>query len=178
LAQFDSPARGEIALYNRLILRKFGSANLKIENRMRKLIFPLAAVAVLLAAAGCQGPEQKLGRGLSNSYEIVRWGELRRSIELNTIEPTSGAGYYGLIHGIDRSLARTGLGVVETITFPVTTPDYKPMFTKYLAPDPVFPASYKPGRFSDSLFDTDTYTGFSGGDVAPFVPGSRFSIFP
>jgi hypothetical protein len=52
------------------------------------------------------------------------------------------------------------------------------MFTKYIAPDPVFPESYKPGLLSDSLFDTDTYSGFSGGDVAPWVPGSRFSIFP
>jgi len=30
---------------------------------------------------------------------------------------------------------------------------------------------------SDPLFDADTYVGFSGGDVAPFVPGSRFSVF-
>ena len=30
---------------------------------------------------------------------------------------------------------------------------------------------------SDALFDTDTYTGFSGGDVAPLFPGSRFSVF-
>ena len=27
------------------------------------------------------------------------------------------------------------------------------------------------------MFDTDTYTGFSGGDVAPFIPGSRFRVF-
>lgn len=144
---------------------------------MRKIIFPLAAIVVALFAVGCAGPEQKLGRGLSNTYEIVRWGELRRSVELNSIEPLPGTGYYGLIHGFDRSLARTGLGVMETLTFPIPTPTYQPMFTKYLAPDPVFPANYKPGHISDSLFDTDTYTGFSGGDVAPWVPGSRFTIF-
>ena len=51
------------------------------------------------------------------------------------------------------------------------------MFTSYLKPDPVFPESYKPGLISDALFDTDTYTGFSGGDVAPFIPGSRFRVF-
>jgi hypothetical protein len=27
------------------------------------------------------------------------------------------------------------------------------------------------------LFDTDTYVGLSGGDVAPFMPGSRFKVF-
>lgn len=144
---------------------------------MRKIFFPLAALAVALVAVGCTGPEQKLGRGLSNTYEIVRWGELRRSVELNAVEPLPGTGYYGFIHGFDRSLGRTGLGVFETLTFPIPTPTYKPMFTRYFAPDPVFPESYKPSLLSDALFDTDTYTGFSGGDVAPWFPGSRFSIF-
>jgi len=27
------------------------------------------------------------------------------------------------------------------------------------------------------MFDTDTYVGYSGGDVAPFVPNSRFKVF-
>ena len=86
---------------------------------MRKMILPLAALTVALFATGCTGPEQKLGRGFSNCYEVVRWGELRRSVELNAVEPISGTGYFGFIHGVDRSLARTGLGVVETITFPI-----------------------------------------------------------
>jgi putative exosortase-associated protein (TIGR04073 family) len=162
------------ALYKPGFPRKFKTKSI---DRMRKIILPLAAVAMVFLAAGCTGPEQKLGRGLSNTYELVRWGELRRSIEQNAVEPLPGTGYFGVIHGFDRSLARAGLGVVETITFPIPTPDYQPMFTRYLAPDPVFPESYKPGLLSDSLFDTDTYTGFSGGDVAPYVPGSRFSIF-
>jgi hypothetical protein len=29
----------------------------------------------------------------------------------------------------------------------------------------------------DSMFDRDTSLDFSGGDVMPFVPGSRFRIF-
>jgi len=142
---------------------------------MRKIIFPLAALAVAFFAAGCAGPEQKLGRGLSNTFEIVRLGELRRSVELNAVEPLPGTGYFGFIHGVDRSLERTGLGLYETVTFPI--PSYRPICTKSFSPDPVFPASYKPALLSDGLFDTDTYTGFSGGDVAPFIPGSRFSIF-
>jgi len=144
---------------------------------MYKLILPLAAGAVALFATGCTGPEHKLGRGLSNTYEIVRWGELRRSVEENAIEPIPGQGYYGFCHGFDRSLARTGIGLMETVTFPIPTPTYDPIFPNYMSPDPVFPLSYQPGLVSDAMFDTDTYTGFSGGDVAPWVPGSRFSIF-
>ena len=154
---------------------------------MRKIIFPLAAMAVAIIAVGCAGPEQKLGRGLSNTYEIVRWGEFRRSVELNGMEPIPSYGYYGFIHGVDRTLQRTGIGIVETITFPIPTPTYGPICPGFYehAPgdervnaDPVYPSSYTPGHLSDSIYDTDTYTGFSGGDVAPFVPGSRFSIFP
>jgi putative exosortase-associated protein (TIGR04073 family) len=149
---------------------------------MRKIIFPLVAVAAALFAAGCTGPEQKLGRGLSNTYEVVRWGELRRSVEQNSVLDTPGTGYYGLIHGFDRSVQRTGLGLLEVVTFPVPTPTYKPLFPKFydaktIPGDPVYPESYKPSLMSDALFDTDTYTGFSGGDVAPWFPGSRFAIF-
>jgi len=135
----------------------------------------MVACLAALAFTGCSGPEQKLGRGLSNSYEIVRWGEMRSSVEQNTVFHRPGEGYYGLIHGFDRSLQRFGLGVYEVVTFPI--PSYQPVMTKSFAPDPVFPGSYKPGHISDPLFDTDTYTGFSGGDVAPFIPGSRFQVF-
>jgi putative exosortase-associated protein (TIGR04073 family) len=144
---------------------------------MRKIIFPLAAVAVALLANGCTGPEQKLGRGFSNCYEVVRWGELRSSIEKNAVEPIPGTGYFGFIHGVNRSLGRAGLGVFEVATFPIPMPTYKPIFTQYFEPDPVFPISYAPGLLSDAMFDTDTYTGFSGGDVAPWFPGSRFQVF-
>jgi len=142
---------------------------------MRKIIFPIAAVLTALFATGCTGPEQKLGRGLSNTMELVRWGEMRQSVEQNSVLESPGYGYYGAIHGFDRSLQRAGLGIYETVTFPI--PSYAPICTKSFAPDPVGPESYKPGLYSDALFDTDTYTGFSGGDVAPLVPGSRFKIF-
>jgi putative exosortase-associated protein (TIGR04073 family) len=142
---------------------------------MRQIIFPLAAVLTALFAAGCAGPDQKLGRGLSNTFEIVRLGEMRKSIEENSMIDRPGYGYYGFVHGFNRSLARTGIGLYEVVTFPI--PTYDPIFTKHFAPDPVGPESYKPGHYSDALFDTDTYTGFSGGDVAPWIPGSRFKVF-
>lgn len=143
---------------------------------MRKVILPLCAAFAALFAAGCANSEQKLGRGMSNTYEAIRLGEMRRSIEQTAIFDSPGQGYTtGAIRGFDRSMARTGIGLYEIITFPF--PPYTPVATKYLSVDPVFPESYSPQLISDPLFKTDTYSGFSGGDVAPFVPGSRFRIF-
>jgi putative exosortase-associated protein (TIGR04073 family) len=143
---------------------------------MRKIIFPLFAVMAALFAVGCAGPESKLGRGISNSYECVRLGELRRSIEQTAVFDSPSAGYTtGFIRGFDRSIARTGIGLYEIVTFPI--PPYHPIATKYLTPQPEFPDSYKAGLIADPLFETDTYAGFSGGEVAPFIPGSRFRVF-
>jgi putative exosortase-associated protein (TIGR04073 family) len=144
---------------------------------MRNVI-PLLALAGLAAlfTSGCAGPEQKLGRGVSNTFEIVRAGEMRRSIEQTAVFESPSAGYTaGAVRGLNRTLARTGLGIYEIVTWPL--PPYHPIWTSYLSPGPVYPESYKPGLISGSTLDTDTYTGFSGGDVAPFVPGSRFRVF-
>ena len=143
---------------------------------MRKIIFPLFAVATALFAVGCTGPEQKLGRGISNSWEPIRLGEMRRTVEQTAVLSSPGEGYTtGVIRGFDRSVARTGIGIYEIVTFPF--PPYGPVATRHFSTRPVYPESYEPGLISNPLFDTDTYTGFSGGDIAPFVPGSRFKIF-
>ena len=144
---------------------------------MRNVTSLLAlAGLVALFTSGCAGPEQKFGRGMSNTFEIVRAGEMRRSIEQTAVFESPSAGYtVGAVRGLNRTLARTGLGLYEIVTAPF--PPYHPIWTSYLSPGPVYPESYKPGLISDSMFDTDTYTGFSGGDVAPFVPGSRFRVF-
>ncbi len=103
-------------------------------------------------------------------------GEFRRTVEQTAIFDSPGAGYTtGAVRGFDRSIARTGIGLYEVVTFPF--PPYTPVATRYLSPDPAFPESYKPLLVSDPLFRTDTYSGFSGGDIAPFIPGSRFKIF-
>jgi putative exosortase-associated protein (TIGR04073 family) len=136
----------------------------------------MLAVGAVLVVAGCADSEQKLGRGMSNTFEIVRMGDMRRSIEQTAVFDSPTEGYTtGAIRGFDHSMARTGIGIYEIITFPF--PPYHPVATKYLSVDPVFPESYKPGLIDDPLFHTDTYTGFSGGDIAPFIPGSRFSVF-
>jgi putative exosortase-associated protein (TIGR04073 family) len=135
-----------------------------------------AALLVGLMASGCAGPEKKLGRGLSNMYEIVRWGDMRRTIEQSTLFESKDATYAsGLVRGFNRSISRFGIGVFETVTFPI--PSYDPVCTNYLTPHIVYPDNYKPRIMADSLFATDTFIGFSGGDVAPMIPGSRFRIF-
>ncbi|HTV76096.1 MAG TPA: exosortase system-associated protein, TIGR04073 family [Candidatus Baltobacteraceae bacterium] len=139
---------------------------------------PILAVIAFAAlfTSGCAGPEEKFGRGMRNTYEVVRLGEMRRSIEQTSVFDSPEAGMTtGLVRGLDRSLARTGVGIYEMVTAPL--PPYGPVFTKYLKPEPVYPESYKPGLLSDSIFNTDTYTGYSGGDVAPWFPGSRFRVF-
>lgn len=143
---------------------------------MRKLNFLFAAIAAVFTLTGCKGPEQKLARGMDNTFEVIRWGDMRRSIEQEAILSAPNISYsYGAVHGFDQSLKRIGLGVWEIVSFPF--PPYRPIFTDSVPAVPQYPDSYKPGLISGSTFDTDTYTGFSGGDVAPFVPGSRFSVF-
>ena len=81
----------------------------------------------------------------------------------------------GFIRGFNRSLVRTGVGIYELVTAPF--PSYDPVFTDYMTVNPVYPASYTPHLVAGPTFGPDASLGFSGGDVAPFVPGSRFRIF-
>ena len=144
--------------------------------------FPFFAVLAIagVLAAGCAGPEQKLGRGLNNTFDIVRGGEARRTIEQTALFDNPDYAYStGFVKGLNRTLARTGLGLYEIVTFPIPNPGrgYDPVCTGSFAPNPVYPDSYKPTLMEDSMFATDTNLGFGGGDVAPFIPGSRFRIF-
>lgn len=144
---------------------------------MRKKISLLGAVAILaLLATGCAGPEKKLGRGFNNLGEVVRWGETRRSMEQAGVwkGPHAARGR-GLVAGLNKSFARIGVGVYEVVTFPI--PSYDPICTRHVTPVPGSPDNYKPGLPDIALYDTDTALGFSGGDVAPIIPGSRFAIF-
>lgn len=154
----------------------------------------LAGAAALLI--GCAGPEKKLGRGLLNATEFARLGEINRSMEQTYLwENTDSAYTTGLIRGLHRSFTRTGIGIYEIVTAPF--PPYDPLLTSstLVFPDPnvrnkrypwggmvlteypTYPDSYRPGIIADSIFSTDTSLGFSGGDVLPMVPGSRFRIF-
>ena len=162
---------------------------------MRRAFVGVAALVALLVV-GCAGPERKLGRGIINATEFGRLGELRRSMEQTYLWEGPEASYtIGMLRGVNRSIARTFLGAFEIATFPL--PPYDPLFTpeRRLYPDisvrneddewggmrlpayPMYPENYRPGPVADSTFATDTSLGFSSGDVAPMIPGSRFRIF-
>ena len=144
-----------------------------------KLLLLGGGGALALFAAGCAGPEQKLGRGISNTFEVVRLGEMRSSIEQENLFDAPNAGYtIGVVRGFDRPVARTGVGLWEVLTFPIPNHDksYGPISAAY--DKAVYPGSYKPNWLGgDSTMETDSTMGMSGGDVAPFIPGSRFRIF-
>ena len=134
------------------------------------------AVCVLAAAflsTGCAGPERKLGRGLTNFTEATRLGELRHSMEQSAIwdSPEEGMSY-GLISGVSKTIKRTAVGAYEVVTFPI--PSYDPIIEPEWGQ---YPDNFKPNLVSDTTFSPDASLGFSGGDVAPFLPGSRFKIF-
>ncbi len=149
---------------------------------MRNSIILLAVGAVAVLLSGCASPpggyafEQKFGRGMRNFTEFVRIGEIRRSMEQTALLDGPDMGYTtGFIRGFNKSLARTGVGLYEIVTAPF--PPYDPVFTDYMTVNPVYPDSYKPHLLADPTFGPDVSLGFSGGDVAPFIPGSRFRIF-
>ena len=83
----------------------------------------------------------------------------------------------GFIHGVDRSVERTCIGFYEVLTFPI--PNHPPLdYGPIMRPaNPVYPDSYKPNAVMSSSYSPDASLGFSGGDVAPIIPGSRFRIF-
>ena len=144
---------------------------------MRKTLSLLSILALAsVFSTGCANVERKFGRGMSNVVEPLRMGELRRSMEQTALFDSPDAAYsVGFVRGLNRTLARTGIGVYEVVTAPF--PPYDPVATAYLSPAPVYPDSYKPDLMEDSTFSTDTNLGYGGGDVAPLIPGSRFRIF-
>ena len=108
--------------------------------------------------------------------EFARLGEMRREIEQTALFDQPGGHYAtGFVRGLSKTFARTGVGVYEVVTAPF--PPYDPVFTDYLSPSPSYPDNYRPGIIDDSMFATDVNMGFSGGDIAPYVPGSRFKVF-
>lgn len=149
-----------------------------------RVYFLIAAGALVCLAlsCGCRGPEEKLGRGIRNATEFARLGELRRTVEQSALFESPEYAYTtGVIRGFNRSVIRTLVGIYEIATFPL--PTYEPILRpgcKILpdaSVDPVYPDSYKPQLIELPTFETDTALGFSGGDIAPFIPGSRFRVF-
>jgi putative exosortase-associated protein (TIGR04073 family) len=134
----------------------------------------VAAVAVL--AVGCAKTEEKLGRGIRNTMEFTRMGEMRRSVEQTALFESPDKAYTtGIVKGFNKTIVRTGVGIYEIITCPF--PPYDPVFTSYISANPVAPDSFMPSMIADSTMSPDTNLGFSGGEVFPMMPGSRFRVF-
>ena len=74
---------------------------------MRIATFSLVAAAALVFA-GCAGPENKLGRGLSIMTALAGRGDISRAVEQTTIWDGPNTGATGLIRGFNRATARTG----------------------------------------------------------------------
>ncbi len=138
----------------------------------------ISLVSVGLFAAGCVGPERKFGRGINNMMEFGRGGEMRRSIEQTAVLDSPDLAFTsGMLHGFNRSLIRTFAGIYEVATFPIpnhASGDYGPIFHPE---NPVYPESYRPNWLADQILSPDTALDFGGGDIAPWIPGSRFHIF-
>src|SRR4051794_19018550 len=106
-------------------------------------LLTVAAVAGILAC-GCANTEKKLGRGMSNTAEIVRLGEFRRTMEQSALFEGPDYTYStGFVRVLTRSLARKGIGIYKIV--PAPFPPYGPVATDYLAPGPVYPDNYAPG---------------------------------
>jgi len=144
---------------------------------MAKRFSLLGAIAlVAMVAAGCKNMENKLGRGVNNFVEPVRLAEMRRSIEENALSRPGEVNYHtGVVRGFNRTVGRTGIGIYEIVTFPF--PPYDPVFTNTFSPIPKYPDSDPHPIISDPIFATDSEIGFSGGEVAPWLPGTKFWIF-
>ena len=145
---------------------------------MRNAISLLALTALgALFTAGCTGPENRLGDGINNLTEFARLGEMRASVEQSAVLDSNYS--TGLIHGFDQSVYRTVCGAYQVATFPagdyLTDTSFE---KKYIPQGTAYPDSYRPGLIDTTTFQTDTYFGFSGGDEFPYVPGSRFAVFP
>src|SRR6185369_12674545 len=117
----------------------------------------LSLLAVLVMASGflsgcayTNNVENKFGRGMANTYDIVRAGEFRRSVEQTAIFNGPEAAYStGFIRGVNRTLCRTGIGVIEVATAPL--PPFHPLFSNHFAPGPVYPDNYTPNLIADSM---------------------------
>ena len=149
-------------------------------RRISTLLSLTALAAASVVMTGCfAGPSEKLGRGIANVTEPIRWGELSRTMEQTYLQSNNPDVSYtqGFVHGVGKTLGRTAVGAYEIVTFPI--PDHgKNGYGPILKPaHPVYPDSHRPSLLSDGIYQADSNLGFGGGSVAPWFPGSRFEIF-
>ena len=159
---------------------------------MRKFATLLMATVTVALLTGCGGATRKLGRGINNFSEPFRMSEMTRSIEQTGLWEGPHTAYTtGVLRGFGRTMARSAIGISEILTFPIPTPDYDPYFFpekwfedpfKKVEIDPFradlnYPDNYRPQKHHSPIFATDTSVGFAGGELLPWIPGSRFRVF-
>ena len=144
---------------------------------MVKNFFILGSLlAVAVVAGGCAGAQNKLGRGVNNSLEPIRLADWRRSVQQTMLFPSPNANLHtGMVRGFTKTMARTGVGLYEIVTFPF--PTYDPIFTDYLSPEPIYPDGAKPSLPDQPIFWNDDSLGYSGGTIGGFIPGNTFHVF-
>jgi len=153
-----------------------GSGSVRFEKLSRLMRMGLKHISLLAGvvalSVGCASAERKLGRGITNLMEPLRMGEFGRSYEQTYLWDGPEAAYSeGIVRGVNRTIGRTVVGAVEIVSFPIPSePYFKPE-------KPVYPDVYKPGVLDSGSIQADAAIGFDSGDVAPFLPGSRFKIF-
>ena len=106
-------------------------------------------------------------------------GEMQHSVEQNAVFDPPARHATGLIHGFDQSVYRHRAGRLSDRHFPGRQPADANQLraeTHSARERLIRTATIRDCRLSRT-FQTDTYTGFSGGDIVPFIPGSRFSVF-
>lgn len=166
----------EAAATNAFTLEKKRVRFFHLNKIMRNVLTLLGFLSLAaLITSGCADAQAKLGRGIRNTCEVGRLGGLRASMEQTAVwDSPEDACTTGVVTGLSRSVARTGVGLYEIITFPF--PPYHPVCTGYVPVQPVYPDNDKPKLADDPLYQSDTYIGFSSGETFGFLPGSRFDV--
>ena len=90
-----------------------------------KLIVCVIIISLCFTSISYAGAFKKLGRGLANT--CTGWIEIFATIEEKFEEEEYMiAVFYGFPEGLVRALARTAIGIYETVTFPFPIPnDYE-----------------------------------------------------
>jgi len=91
-------------------------------RRMKILIACVIIISFCMTSVSYAGAFKKLGRGLTNTF--TGWIEIFATIEEKFEEEEyMVAIFYGLPEGLVKALARTAVGIYETVTFPIPIPN-------------------------------------------------------
>lgn len=92
-----------------------------VKRSILGIVIATATLVIAGAQAWAQDPIHKMGRGIVNV--LTGWLELPKQVHLGSQEdnPVAGLGW-GLLKGAGLTVLRGGVGIYETVTFPVPYP--------------------------------------------------------